>query len=170
VSRARLARQGRRLRDHHDVRRRRYLLLIVAVLVLFFVVSAGLARVYSSVSAERAGVTALVIAEARGDQAQMQRALYQCPSSPACRARVAEDATTLRRTGPVSVLELTVSSSFPLGGNVGTARIAWEAQGQLPVTQCVRVRHAGNPITGLSVELLRISRRIKTNGDCPSRF
>jgi hypothetical protein len=151
------------------VLRRRYLLLIVAV-VLVLVVSAVLARVYSSVSAERAGVTTLVVAEAHGDQAGMLRALYQCGSSPSCRARVAEDATSLRMAGPVSVLELTVSSSFPLGGDVGTARVAWEAQGQLPVTQCVRVRHAGNPLTGLSVELLRISRRIKTNGDCPKTF
>ena len=149
--------------------RRRYLLLIVAVVVVL-VVGAMLARVYSSVSAERAGVTALVLAEARGDQGGMVRDLYQCPSSPGCRARVAQDATSLRRTGPVSVLELTVSSSFPLGGDVGTARIAWEAQGQLPVTQCVRVRHTGNPLTGMSVELLRISPRIKTNGDCPKTF
>jgi len=50
------------------VRRRPPLLLILAVVVVFLVVSALLARVYSSVSAERSGVTALVGAEARGDQ------------------------------------------------------------------------------------------------------
>lgn len=152
------------------MRRRPSLLLIAAVVVVVLVVSAGLARVYSGVSAERAGVTALVEDEARGDRAAMLRALYHCRSSPACRERVAEDASSLRRPGPVSVLELSVSSSFPLGGNVGVARIAWEPWGQLPVTQCVRVRHAGNPITGLSVRLLMISRRIKTSGDCPARF
>jgi hypothetical protein len=152
------------------VRRRSILLLIAAAVVLFLVVSALLARVYSSVSAERTGVTALVNAEARGDEAAMLGDLYRCRSSAACRARVAADATSLRRPGTFSVLELSVSSSFPLGGDVGTARVAWQATGSLPVTQCVRVRHAGNPITGLHVELLELSPRIKTNGDCPKRF
>jgi hypothetical protein len=152
------------------VRRRSILLLVAAVAALFLVVSAFLARVYSSVSAERSGVTALINAEARGDQSGMLSDLYRCRASAACRARVAEDATALRHSGPVSVLQLSVSSSFPLGGNVGVARVAWEPHGQLPITQCVRVRHAGNPVTGLKVELLEISRRIKTNGDCPKQF
>src|SRR6202020_2972064 len=50
------------------------------------------------------------------------------------------------------------------------ARVAWETPGQLPITQCVRVRHTGNPISGMKVELLEISTRIKTNGDCPKEF
>jgi hypothetical protein len=158
------------VRDHHRVRRRSTLLLIATAVALFLVVSAVLARVYSSVSAERSGVTALINAQARGDQAAMLSDLYQCRSRAACRARVAYDATRLRRPGAVAVLELTVSTSFPLGGDLGVARIAWEPHGQLPITQCVRVRHAGNPITGLKVELLQISPRIKTNGDCPKRF
>jgi hypothetical protein len=150
------------------VRLRPSLLVIVVVAVL--VVSAGLARVYSSVSAERSGVTALVEAEARGDTTTMLDDLYRCRASTACRARVATDVTYLRRAGPISVLDLSVSSSFPLGGNVGTARVAWEAPGRLPITQCVRVRHAGNPITGLHVQLLEISVRIKTNADCPRTY
>ncbi len=152
------------------MRRRRTLLVLAAVVVVFLVVSALLARVYSSVSAERSGVAALLNAEARGNQTGMLNDLYQCRSSAACRARVAANATNLRRPTPISVLELTVSTSFPLGGNVGVARVAWEPHGQLPITQCVRVRHAGNPITGLRVELLEISPRIRTNGDCPKRF
>jgi hypothetical protein len=153
------------------VRRRPPLPLIAAVLMVFVLVSALLARVYSAVSAERSAITALVQDEARGDQGAMLNALYRCRSSPACQARVAENATKLRRPSPISVLELTVSSSFPLGGNTGVARIAWQpGGGLLPVTQCVRVRHAGNPITGLSVQLLAVTKRIKTNGDCPKAF
>ncbi|HWF75025.1 MAG TPA: hypothetical protein VG186_16870 [Solirubrobacteraceae bacterium] len=152
------------------MRRRRTLLIVAAVVVLFLVLSAMLARVYSSVSAERSGVTALIDAQAHGNQAAMIADLYQCRSSAACRARVAQSATNLRYPGSVSILELTVSSSFPLGGDVGVARVAWEPQGHLPITQCVRVRHAGNPLTGLKVELLEISRRIKTNADCPKQF
>lgn len=151
-------------------RRRPSLLIIAALVVVFLVVSALLARVYSSVSAERSGVTALVVDEARGDQAGMIHHLYQCGSSGFCRARVAQDATTLRRSGQVSVLELSVSSSFPLFGETGVTRVAWEVPGQLPITQCVRVRHSGNPISGMKVELLEISARIKTNSDCPARF
>ena len=153
------------------MRRRQRLSLIAAAAIFFLLVSAVLARIYSSVAAERAAVTALVQDEARGDPAAMLDDLYDCRSSQACRARVAEDATNLRRPGPVTVLQLTVSTSFPLGGDVGVARIAWQpGHGLLPVTQCVRVRHAGNPITGLEVQLLEVSERIKTNGDCPSTF
>jgi hypothetical protein len=152
------------------VRRRRTLIIIVAVVALFLVVSALLARVYSSVSAERSGVTALINAEARGNQARMIAELYGCRSSPGCRARVAQDATSLRYPGNVSILQLTVSTSFPLGGDQGVTRVAWEPQGHLPITQCVRVRHDGNPITGLKVRLLEISPRIKTNADCPKQF
>jgi hypothetical protein len=146
------------------------LLIIAAIVVVFLVVSALLARVYASVSAERTGVTALVVDEARGDQAQMIHRLYRCGASGFCRTRVAQDATSLRRSGQVSVLELSVSSSFPIFGKTGVARVAWETPGQLPVTQCVRVRHSGNPISGMKVELLEISARIKTNGDCPAKF
>jgi hypothetical protein len=146
------------------------LLVIGLVVVVVLLVSAGLARVYSSVSAERSGVTALVEAEARGDTTTMLDDLYRCRASAACRARVAADATSLRRSGSISVLELSVSSSFPLGGNVGTARVVWEAPGGLPITQCVRVRHAGNPITGFQVQLLEISVKIRTNADCPRTF
>jgi hypothetical protein len=158
------------MRDHPRVRRRPSLLLVAAIVVVFLVVSALLARVYSSASAERSGVTALVVNEARGDQAGMIHDLYQCGSSSACRARAAADATSLRRSGQVSVLELSVSSSFPILGETGVARIAWETPGGLPVTQCVRVRHTGNPITGMKVELLEISTRIKTSADCPKTF
>ena len=152
------------------MRRRPSLLLIVAVLVVFVVVSGVLARIYSNVAAERSAVTALVEDEARGDQAAMLGAIYQCRASLACRARVAQDAVTLRRPGPVSVLQLTVSSSFPLFAGVGTARIAWQPGHGLPVTQCVRVRHTGNPISGMGIQLLAVTVRVKTNGDCPAHF
>ena len=152
------------------VRRRSRLLLIALVVLVFLVLSAALARIYTSVSDERAAITILIEDEARGDQAGMLGLIHGCRSSPACRARVALDATSLRRASPVSVLQLTVSSSFPIVGGVGVARIAWKPAQGLPVTQCVRVRHGGNPLTGLTVELLELSAKIKTNGDCPKRF
>jgi hypothetical protein len=36
--------------------------------------------------------------------------------------------------------------------------------------QCVRVRRAGNALTGFHVELLELSRRIPSNKDCPRRY
>ena len=159
------------MRDDPRVRRRPSLPLIVAVLVVFLVVSALLARIFGAASTERSAVTALIEDEARGDQAAMLDALYHCRSSPSCKRRVAEDANTLRRPGPISVLELTVSNGFPLAGSVGVTRIAWQpGHGLLPVTQCVRVRHTGNPLTGLGVELLAVTPRLKTNADCPKGF
>ena len=45
-----------------------------------------------------------------------------CANSLACRARVAHDATTLRRPGVVSILQLNPSAGFSLTSTVGTAR------------------------------------------------
>lgn len=158
------------MRDDPRVRRRRTLLIVVVAVIVVLVVGIGLARVYSSVSNERAAVTDLIEAEARGDTTTMLDDLYQCRASAACQARVAADAVNLRRSGSVTVLELNPSSSFPLGGDTGTARIAWKVGSSLPITQCVRVRHAGDPVSGLRVELLELSARIKTSGDCPKHY
>jgi hypothetical protein len=70
----------------------------------------------------------------------------------------------------VKILELGASAGFSLGSTVGTARVAWRAGNALPVVQCVRVRRAGNALSGFHVELLEISRRIKTDADCPARY
>jgi hypothetical protein len=48
--------------------------------------------------------------------------------------------------------------------------VVWTAGGSLPIVQCVRVRRAGNVFSGLRVELLVLTRRIKTDADCPARF
>jgi hypothetical protein len=38
------------------------------------------------------------------------------------------------------------------------------------VVQCVRVRRAGNVISGLSIQLLEISAKIKSGADCPAHY
>jgi hypothetical protein len=145
-------------------------MLIAIGLVVFLAVSAVLARVLSVDSAERSAITGLLQSEARGDAAGMARQIYRCNQSAACRERAAEDAMTLRRAGSLKILELNASAGFSLGSTVGTARVAWRAGNGLPVVQCVRVRRAGNAISGLRVELLEISRRIKSNRGCPARY
>ena len=94
----------------------------------------------------------------RGDAAGVIDRIKDCGSSAACRARAATDATALRGPGPVTVIKLDHSAGFSLGSTLGTARVAWRIGNGLPIVQCVRVRRAGNLLSGLRVELLEISR------------
>lgn len=152
------------------LRRRRVLALIALGVLVFLVISALLARVLSVDGAERSAITSLVQAQARGDAAAMMAQIEGCRESSACRERVNLNARELARTGSVVILELNPSAGFSLTSTLGTARVAWRAGNHLPVTQCVRVRRAGNAISGLRVELLEISRRIRTDADCPARY
>jgi hypothetical protein len=150
--------------------RRLRLLVIVLVIALFVFISALLARAFSVDGAERAAITELVKAEARGDSSAMTRLIVDCAGSSSCRSRVRGDAASLRRAGRVSILELNPSAGFSLTGTRGVARVAWKAGSSLPVVQCVRVHRAGNVISGLNVQMLEISRRISTGADCPNQF
>jgi hypothetical protein len=152
------------------VTRRLRLGLIFLIAALFLVVSGLLARAFSIDGAERAAITALLQAEARGDATAMTARIARCASSPACRARVALDTRYLKRPGKVLILELNSSAGFSLGPTTGTARVAWRAGSALPIVQCVRVHRAGNVISGLRIQLLEISARIKTSGTCPARY
>jgi hypothetical protein len=146
--------------------RRSYLLALAVGILLFLAISALLARVFSADGAERAAVTTLIQAEARGDGAEMLARMSGCRAEPVCRARVAADANSLKRPGTVSILQLQPSTGFSLGSTVGRARVAWRAAGSLPIVQCVQVRRAGNAISGLRIELLSISARLKGDASC----
>jgi hypothetical protein len=150
--------------------RRLHLLLILAGAIVFLVVGGLLARVFSLDGAERSAITTLVQAEARGDAHGMADQIQRCGQTPSCRARVAVDAAYLKRPGSLLILQLTASAGFSLGSTLGTARVAWRAGSALPIVQCVRVRRAGNALSGQHVELLELSVRIKTDGDCPARY
>jgi uncharacterized ParB-like nuclease family protein len=153
------------------VRRRQKIALLVTVVILFLAVSAVLARVWSGDGAEQSAVTALVADEARGDAAAMIAAMTGCTGDPTCRARVAADAATLKRAGPVSVLQYQASTGFSLTSTRGAARIAWEVVDKTrPIVQCVRVRRAGNALSGIHIELLEISARLNSSAGCPKRF
>jgi hypothetical protein len=152
------------------MRRRSLLSLIVLGVLLFLLISALLARVFSANGAEQAAITDLVKAEAAGDQAAMLARIHDCASSPTCRARVAQDAASLRRSGAVLILQLQPSTSFSLGPMVGTARVAWRAGTSLPIVQCVRVRRSGDVLSGLHVTLLELSARIKSDTACPAHY
>ncbi len=154
------------------MRRSRLLALIVLGLVVFGLVSALLARIWSGDSAEQSAVTALIRAEARGDASAMITLIKGCSASAACRARAAQDASELKIPGHVSILQYTSSTGFSLGSTLGTARVAWEVVDETkPRVQCVRVRRAGNALSGITVELLTISLKLKhADADCPARY
>ena len=150
--------------------RRAYLVAIAVAVILFLVVSALLARVFSANSAEQSAITTLVKAEARGDSTAVIDAIAGCRTAPACRRRAEEVAAALRRPGAVSIIQLQASTNFSIGPTSGTARVAWNVGGSLPIVQCVRVRRTGNVISGLRVELLEVSRRITSDAACPAHF
>jgi hypothetical protein len=150
--------------------RRAYIVGIVAAIVLFLVISALLARVFSANSAEQSAITALVQSEARGDVNAVVGEITGCRTDPACRQRAATNAAALQHAGSVSIIQLQPSTGFSLGGTEGTARVAWDVGSSLPIVQCVKVRRAGNPISGLKVDLLVVSRRIPSDAACPARY
>lgn len=152
------------------MRRATVISLILAGIAVFLVVSALLARALSVGGAEDSAITDLVRAEARGDRAAVVAAIHGCAQSTACQARAALVTGALRHAGSVSIIEINPSTGFALGSTLGTARVAWLAGGSLPRVQCVRVRHAGNVLSGFTVQLLKVSVRIAGGADCPARF
>ncbi|MGI8428386.1 MAG: hypothetical protein ACR2OB_03565 [Solirubrobacteraceae bacterium] len=152
------------------MRRRRTVVLIAAGVIVFVAVSALLARAFSATGAESAAVTDLVRAQARGDANGVLDRIHGCRASSACQVRVAQDVAALRHSGAVSILQVTPSASFSLSATLGTARVAWTVAASLPIVQCVRVRRTGNVLSGVHIELLKLSAKIKSDADCPAQF
>jgi hypothetical protein len=150
--------------------RRRRLLVLALIVAAFVAVSAGLARVFSAAGAERDEVTALIQSEARGDVAAMLDDMPGCRADARCRSQVAADSRALKQPGPVSILQFTPTTAFPVLGGSGTARVAWQYRSSRPVTQCVRIRRSGNPVAGLTVRLTAITRGLAGNANCPASF
>jgi hypothetical protein len=144
--------------------------LIALGVVVFLVIGALLARAFSIGGAEDAALGDLVKAEARGDTRGVIALVHGCSASASCRSRAAANVGALKHPGKVSVIQVTPSSSFSLGGTLGTARIAWLAGSSLPRVQCVRVRHRGDVLTGFQVQLLVVSVRIKSDRNCPASY
>jgi hypothetical protein len=151
--------------------RRAYVLGLIGLAIVFFLfISALLARGFSVSGAKNAAITALVTAEARGKPSDVIALITGCHASPGCSAQAAQNATTLKRSGSVSIIQITPTSGFSVAGSLGTARVAWLVGGSLPRVQCILVRESGDLLAGFSIHLLKVSARIKTNRDCPSHF
>jgi hypothetical protein len=152
------------------VRRAKLLTLVGAGIIVFLLITALLTHIFSVDGAERSAITSLVQAEAKGDENAMLARMHGCKEDISCRERVAEDAARLRHAGHVSILTIQTSAGFSLAGTTGAARVAWNVGNSLPIVQCVRVRRAGNVLSGFTVELQAITPKLKGDAPCPSQI
>jgi hypothetical protein len=150
-------------------RRPRLLALLALGVVAFLVISALLARALSADNAENSAITSLVQEEARGNAAAAQARIEQCTATPGCQTRISSNAAALKRPGSVTVLQLEPSTGFSLGSTLGTARVAFRIGSSDAIVQCVRVRRAGDVLSGLRIELLSVSAPLKGDASCPGR-
>jgi hypothetical protein len=135
--------------------------------VVFLAISAWLARFLSTENAEREAVVTLLRAQASGDVRSLLDQLHGCRGAPACVATAERNASAERRSGGVQILALSSPTAYSLADATGETRVAWRAGSSQPVVQCVLVHRHGNPLTGLSVTLLRLSLPIGGEADCP---
>ncbi len=144
-------------------RARRWVAVAVAVLA-FLVVSALLARWLGTENAERNEIVALLRNQARGDAQAMLRRL-RCPDE-ACVAQARENARTLKTPGEITIVRVDSATSHSLSGATGPTRVVWLAPGRLTTVQCVLVRRAGTPLSGMSVTLLSLTAPIDREAAC----
>ncbi len=150
------------------MRRITKLLLAAVAILAFLAISALLARAFGAEGAERTAITALVQQEVHGDSGGLIARWQGCGAQPSCRALAARLSSSLRRAGTLSVLELQPSTGFSLTSTRGIARVAWSTSSVTrPVVQCVLVRRAGNVLSALRIELLRITPPIRSDSNCP---
>ncbi len=141
--------------------------LIAGGVIVFLAVSAWLARFLSNENAERNAVVALLRAQAAGNAERMLDRLQGCRAESSCVAIVRRNAASQRSPGSVQILALSSPTAYALGNTSGETRVAWRTASHGPVVQCVLVRRHGNALTGLAVELVRISAPIGDEADCP---
>ena len=153
------------------MRRPKVLLITGAVFVGFILISALLARIFSADSAQRAAIIAVLKDQARGDTNVVISKIQGCEASAACRDRAAYNSAHLKAPGAISVLTLQApAGGVSFGTSEGVARVAWRIGSGLPIVQCFRIRRAGNPLTGLHIDLLAVSKRIPSESNCPQSF
>jgi hypothetical protein len=144
---------------------RRRLALVVGV-VAFVLISLAVARWLDADSSERAQVEDLLAAQAAGDVGAMALALERCDTPcaqdlAALAARFADQGT-----GDVEIVRYDSPTSHALGAETGKTRVVWQRKGLLPTVQCVTVKRTGNPVTGPTVTLTRLSAPIAREGSC----
>ena len=137
---------------------------LVAV-ALFGAISFLVARWLATDGAERAKIERLLEAQARGDADAMAREIGDCFAD--CEARLSQLAERLRKPGEdLRIARYDSKTSRALGEETGPTRVVWFVGNDLPTVQCVTVRRRGNPLTGPTVTLLRLSAPIGREAPC----
>jgi hypothetical protein len=134
---------------------------VVAVLAI----SAIVARYLNADTVERAKVTELLRAQAKGDAAKML-ALVECPDE-ACKSLIRTNARRLRGRGELKIALYQSQTAHALRTRTKPTRVVWFLRGRLTTVQCVLVRRKGNVFAGTSVSLLRLSAPIPRESSCP---
>jgi hypothetical protein len=137
---------------------------IAGGILIFLAVSLLVGRWLAVENTERAAVTRLLQAQARGDAGAMLRDL-RCPDA-GCEAVARANAARLRAPGRLSIARYDSGTSHALGRAQGQTRVVWTAPGRLTTVQCVLVRRSGTPLSGASVTLLRLSAPIERTAAC----
>lgn len=139
-----------------------------AVIAVIVVVGAGgffVARWLNTDGVERGKVERLLEAQGRGDIDAMAAELEECFSS--CRGQLKRLADRLKRPGrKLSIARYDSETSRALAEEEGPTRVVWFLGDDLPTVQCVQVRRRGNPLSGHSVTLLRLSAPIGREDSC----
>ena len=141
--------------------------VIVLAVAAFLAASALVARWLTTDNAERAKVTRLLQAQARGDATGMLRELDACVG--ACAERARANARRLRRGGPVQIVAYDSATSHALATRTGLTRVVWKTPSTLPTVQCVRMHRAGDVASGYRIHVLGLSAPIARESDCPGR-
>ena len=132
---------------------------------LFGAISFLVARWLSTDGVERAKVERLLEAQVRGDVDEMAREIAGCFAR--CQDRLARLAERLEQPGEeLRIARYDSETSRALGEETGATRVVWFAGDGLPTVQCVAVRRRGNPLTGPTVTLLRLSAPIGREAPC----
>lgn len=141
--------------------------VIALSVAAFLVVSFMMARFLTQENRERAAVTDLLVAQARGDASGMVALLDGCDADAACRANVTRQARRLQRSGAVKILSYQSSTSYAIGSERGPTRVAWNVNDTgFPVVQCVQVERSGVAALNGGIVLRRISAPISGGSLC----
>jgi hypothetical protein len=138
---------------------------MILAIALFGAVSFLVARWLTTDGVERGKVERLLEAQARGDTDAMAREIDDCFAP--CRARLDRLSKRLAKPGEtLRIARYDSDTSRALGEKEGATRVVWFLGEDLPTVQCVRVRREGNPLTGPTVTLLRLSPPIGREAPC----
>ena len=159
------AQEFRALVPARDRRRRALLTALAFAAVGFLIASFVLARALSGAGVERARVTEVLRAQARGDTEQVLAALPACRQEPACISLTRMRTARLTRQGRVQILAYEPSVRITPTAHTGIARVACRAGAGRPVVQCVGVRRSGM-LSKPEIELLSLSDPIPSSGSC----